>query len=170
MNSSYMKEGRFRFDFSSAISKYKPDDCTLNGLGGVDFVVELEDKFLFIELKDIENNKVPREQKKEWIERLKVRKENLFLMDLGVKFKDTLIRRWAKEENFDKPIWYLIIIEFKEMNAAQKIKLSEELSGKLPTCIKAKFGFKKEIRIKRRMILSIKDWIEKFPEFQVTEI
>ncbi|MTK11717.1 MAG: hypothetical protein F8N39_06380 [Clostridiaceae bacterium] len=170
MSSPYLEEGRFRFDFSNALSKYKADDPTLNGLGGVDFVVELNDKFLFIELKDIENSKVPAEKKKEWIEKLKVNKENLFLIDLGVKFKDTLIRGWAREENFDKPIWYLIIIQLKELDAVQKIKLTEDLTGKLPTTLKAKFGFKKEIKIKQRMILSIEEWKEKFPQFQVTEI
>lgn len=170
MNSPYLEEGRFRFDFSNALSKYKADDPTLNGLGGVDFVVELEDKFLFIELKDIENNKVPVEKKKEWIEKLKINKENLFLMDLGVKFKDTLIRTWAREENFNKPIWYLVIVELKELDAAQKIKLSEDLMGKLPNSLKKKYGFKKEIKIKQRRILNINEWKEIFPQFQVTKI
>lgn len=170
MSSSYLEEGRFRFDFSDAIHKYKADDPSLNGLGGVDFVVELQDKFIFVELKDIESSKVPLGNKKEWIEQLRINQGKLFLLDMGVKFKDTLIRRWAKEESFNKPIWYIIIIQLKELDAAQRIKLGENLTGKLPTCIKPKHGFNKEIKIKQRMVISIEGWKEMFPQFQVDEI
>lgn len=46
MSKSSLIEGRFCFDFSKSILAYKADMPTFNGLGGVDFVIELEDKFI----------------------------------------------------------------------------------------------------------------------------
>ena len=169
MSEAFLTEGRFCFDFSKAICAYKADMPTLNGLGGVDFIIELADQFIFIELKDLEHKKVPSDNRAEWVRKLKITKENLFLSDLGVKFKDTIIRKWANNEEFDKPIYYIVILELNVIDAALKMKLSEDLSGKLPTCISEKYGFKKNIRIKRREIINIKDWEKKYPEFSVRE-
>ncbi|MBF0120186.1 MAG: hypothetical protein HQK79_15230 [Desulfobacterales bacterium] len=162
-------EGRYIFDFGN-IPVDKADIPTYNGLGGVDFIIELKDRYMFIEVKDLENKNVPPENRAEWIRRLTIRNDNPFLTDLGVKFKDTIIRNWAKNIEFNKPIWFIVILQLYKLDARQKAKLSEDLSGKLPTCILERKGFKKNIIIKRREVISIEDWKNKYPEFPIQEI
>lgn len=163
MNENLFIEGRFCFDFGKGNAAHKADTPTLNGLGGVDFIIECENRFMFVEIKDLEDRRVPYENRKEWVEKLKIRKKNPFLIDLGVKFKDTIIRKWAKEEDLNKPIRYIIILQLNAIDAKHKMKLAEDLSGMLPTCISEKYGFKKEIVIERGEILSVKDWLERYP-------
>jgi hypothetical protein len=170
MNDRYFREGRFSFDFEKSLSASKADLPYLNGLGGVDFVVELEDRFIFVEVKDLDNKRVPSNERLEWIEKLKITKDNPFLNDLGVKFKDTVLRKWAKNVELDKPVYYIIILQFDAIDALQKTKLAEDLSGKLPTCINEKYGFCKNLQIKRREILSVEEWQDKYSEFPVKEV
>ena len=170
MNGCKLSEGRFSFNFEKSILSVKADNPTFNGLGGVDFIIELEDRFVFVEVKDLEDKRVPPEQRAEWVRKLKIGKDNPFLIDMGIKFKDTVLRKWANNEEFDKPIWFTVILQLNDMDAAMKIKLSEDLSGKLPTCIGEKYGFKKNLRIKRREIISVDDWQNRYPEFPITEV
>lgn len=170
MNDKVLQEGNCCFDFSCCIAAYKVDMPTYSGLLSVDFIVELEDKFLFIEVKNIDNPKTPAEERKEWIERLKIQKSNSFLFEMSVKFKDTILRKWANEESLDKPIWYIIVLQFAAIDAKSRIWLAENLSGHLPTCFTKKNGFKKTIKIKHWDILNVDDWKEKYPEFPLTEV
>lgn len=169
MSNNCICEGRYCFDFSKSIKAYKGDSPTLSGLGGVDFIVELENKILFIEIKDLENKKVPKEQRIEWIKKLSIVKENSFLIDLGIKFKDTIIRNWAQNIDFTKPIDYIVILQLKSLDAAMRLKLSEGLDGRLPTAIKEKYGFIKVLQIKKKEIITIDDWDKKYPQFPVSE-
>lgn len=169
MNETFFTEGRFCFDFRKSNAAYKVDIPSLNGLGGVDFIIECENRFMFVEIKDLEDKRVPSENRRKWIEKLKISNDNPFLIDLGVKFKDTIIRKWAKEEELNKPIWYIIILQLNAIDAAFKLKLAEDLSGRLPTCIGRNYGFKKEVIIKRREILSVEDWLKRYPEFPIEE-
>lgn len=167
MSTKCLREGRLSFDFREGTLAYKADNPTLNALGGVDFVIELEDKFIFVEVKDVENKNAIPEERAEWVRELKIEKKNPFLRDMGVKFKDTVLRRWANGEELDKPIWYIVLLELNSIDAVLRSKLSENLMLWLPNCINKKYGFKKELCIKRREILNIDGWKKKFPEFPI---
>lgn len=166
MNDVTFIEKRLQFTFP-CIAAEKGDEPQLNGLGGVDFVVETENKFLFIEVKDLENPGVPTTERVKWRQRLLYDKDNPFLIELGLKFKDTILRRWGRELSFDKPIHYIVLLEFNALDSRQKEKLTADLSGQLPMTITQKHGFTRNIRIKHREILSIADWQKKYREYTI---
>ena len=125
-------ESRLHFVFP-CLSAKKGDEPQLNGLGGVNFIVETEDKYLFIEIKDLENPSVPNNERIEWRERLIINKNNPFLMELGLKFKDSVLRCWGMGMDFDKPIIYIVLLEFNALDDKIKAKLTDDLTGHLPT-------------------------------------
>ena len=169
MSNFTFSENRLHFTFP-CVNAEKGDTPQLNGLGGVDFIVELDDKYLFVEVKDLENPNVPKEERIEWRERLFINKNNPLLTELGIKFKDTILRRWGMDLAFDKPIHYIVLLEFNVLDSKLKAKLTADLSGHLPTALTAHHGFHKNIRIKRREILSLTDWREKYKAYAVEVI
>lgn len=96
-----------------------------------------------------------------------INKNNPLLIELGLKFKDTILRRWGKDLVFNKPIHYIVLLEFAALDSKLKAKLTADLSGHLPTAITLGHGFTKSIRIKRREILDLADWQERYEEFKV---
>ncbi len=166
MNRVVLIENRLRFTFP-CVTAEKADVPQLNGLGGVDFVVETDNEFLFIEVKDLENPHVPKEELIRWRERLLIAHNNPLLIELGIKFKDTILRRWGMGLTFDKPIHYIVLLEYAVLDSRLKAKLTADLSGHIPTSLTARHGFTKHIRIKRREILNIEDWREKYRDYTV---
>ncbi|MBZ9626065.1 hypothetical protein G9F71_024990 [Clostridium sp. FP2] len=63
-------EGEYSFDFSESLNAYKADNKTRAWLKSVDFIVETEKTFLFIEVKNVDNKNTPKEQTKQWLEKL----------------------------------------------------------------------------------------------------
>lgn len=159
-------EGRLIFTFP-CLTFEKADEPQTNGLGGVDFVVELEDMFLFIEVKDIQNPKTPQSEIDRWKTKLNHSKDNPFLIEVGGKFKDTIIRRWGREMTFDKPIYYIVLLEFDELDSRLKTKLTSDLAGQLPTSVNRIDGFVRNIKIRGREVLNISDWREKYSIFPI---
>lgn len=170
MNSKCFIEGEYCFDFVNSIAAFKADEPTYCGLLGVDFIVELSDKFLFVEVKNIDNTKTSNEERKKWMEQLKTQKNSPFLFEMGVKFKDTILRNWANENYFNKPIWYIVLLQFNRINAATRVWFTEQLSGYLPTCFNKRNGFTKVVQIKKRAVLNINEWHKAYPEFSITAI
>lgn len=99
--------------------------------------------------------------------KVKISNNNPLLVDLGVKFKDTIIRMCANERNIDKPIYYLVLLEFDMLDAFLKTKLTDDLSGYLPTCINSQYGFERNVKIKTREILYLSDWDVKYPHISI---
>ena len=85
-------EGDLRFDFSKAVNAKKFDDSS-HGLSycmkAVDFIVELEDRILFVEAKDPQHPKSTPEQRKSFLEKLKSRE--LINNELVPKCRDRFI-------------------------------------------------------------------------------
>ncbi|MDO8840970.1 MAG: hypothetical protein Q7J09_03250 [Methanocalculus sp.] len=121
-----MQEGNLQFNFQGAIGGFKFDEQiqdkpTYHGLShcmkAVDFIVEMEDHYLFVEVKDFSKrtNKHNDEEKK-------------IIDALRFKFRDTLLYRFA-EEKLDKPVRYYCLIE---LDNAQVLYIMKELKRLLP--------------------------------------
>ena len=64
-------EGNLQIDIADAIDgrKFDGDDHGLTCMKAVDFIVELEDRYLFIELKDPDDPQATPERRKKFIEK-----------------------------------------------------------------------------------------------------
>jgi len=123
-----LQEGMLQFDFVDAIDAFKFDEqartlATYHGLShcmkAVDFVVEYNDHYLFVEIKDPQDpNRYGSEQDK-----------SALIKNLTTKFRDTFLYRWA-EDKLDKPVRYQCLVE---LDNAQTLYLMNQLKNQLPT-------------------------------------
>lgn len=123
-----LREGTLQFDFAGAIDAFKFDEqnpalVTFHGLShcmkAVDFVVEYDDHYLFVEIKD------PRDPNRYGSEQDK----SALIKNLTTKFRDTFLYRWA-ENKLDKPVRYQCLVE---LDNAQTLYLMNQLKNQLPT-------------------------------------
>jgi hypothetical protein len=125
-------EGNLQVDFSAFATAERFDGITVYGLKAVDFVAESESIMFFIEIKDYQNPKSPEENRKTDLEMLKNAKSE-FCMEMGMKFKDSLLRLYANGRPPVKQVKFLLFINLDEFAAFERGKLKAKISGYIPT-------------------------------------
>jgi len=80
----------------------------------VDFVVELKDVYLFVEVKDPANRDTSDESYDRFTQNLL--KGGALDWSLVLQFRDTFLYRWA-EKKLDKPVCYVCLIELRNGDA-----------------------------------------------------
>lgn len=110
----------------------KFDDAAVHGLShcmkAVDFIVELDDRLLFIEFKDPDHPMANAKDRGRFIRKLLAGQID---GDLKTKFRDSFLYEWASGR-VDKPIYYLVLIGAAELSAADLLARSDALEGQLP--------------------------------------
>jgi len=163
MSDKILKEGRFEFDFSKSIAAFKADSPQYHGLSAVDFIVETDDTFLFIEVKDPEHPKS-----------LKFGNPEKFIADLenpimiSRKFNDSLLKEFAKGKEFQKPVICILILEWSKYDSEQRIKIFENISSTIPKFKEDSFPKIAEMNFKG--LHNITSFSEAFPMFKITEV
>lgn len=156
-----LNEGRFMFNFTSCVNAFTADKPQYNGLSAVDFIVETDEKFLFIEIKDPDN---PQAQKfknaKNFIEELESPAK------ISGKFKDSLLKELAKGETFVKPIEYILVLECESLNSAQRHRIFTQVSCAVP---QFKEAFFPAIKSASFSLFDITSFQKSFPLFKVTQ-
>ncbi|HIE39950.1 MAG TPA: hypothetical protein EYP76_00780 [Thiomicrorhabdus sp.] len=161
-----LTERHFEFDFSSAIDAFKFDETNNNlwnyhGLSdcmkAVDFIIECEDKWVFIEVKDykVPNQSCPTDFSQQ-------EEKDKLLKNLVGKYRDTFLYRWA-EGKIDKPVQYICLINIEKPLVSY---LMNELQRKLPA---GKKGLRWRYGIAQSaVVVNIESWNEKFSDWPVT--
>ena len=159
-----LKEGSLQFNFTGALHAFKFDEpnssleATFHGLShcmkAVDFVVEYEAYYLFVEIKDPPHSGRydTSETKRELIR------------NLVQKFRDTFLYRWA-EKKLDKPIRYQCLVE---VDNALTSYLIDQLKKQLPTGIGSRRW--QQPLATSCVVVNREKWNQSFPEMQVTRI
>ncbi len=120
----------FEFDFQDAIDGFIFDekDCSherfhgfSHGMKAVDLVVELENDYLFVEVKDFHTPEKYREGDC----------FNHLRESLKYKYRDSFLYRWA-EKKVDKPIRYLCLLTLEN---ALISRMNKEIKNQLPAGI-----------------------------------
>ena len=110
-----LTEADLQFDFTSAVSARKFDDET-HGLShcmkAVDFVVELPDRILFIEVKDPNHPCAQQKNVKNFIESLK--SDALINESLVPKCRDSYLYELSMG-NINKPVYYYVLIAWDKL-------------------------------------------------------
>lgn len=131
-----LREGDLEFNFTNAIdaiefdemkkaNKHLPNYHGIGEMSRVDFVVEVDDAIVFIEIKDPDNPKAQEKGLESFYNDLNSGK----LSDIfASKFVDTFFFRWA-EDKLNKPIYYINLVTFDE---PLTVVLSDEIMKKLP--------------------------------------
>jgi hypothetical protein len=113
-------ESGYCFDFSKSLCAYVADRPTYDDLSAVDFVVETENNFVFVEVKNGDNKKATTESRRKFFESLL---SPAFPYQMGNKYKDVLLRRWAAKGSFEKPIICVFIFEFSSFAKTERKKV-----------------------------------------------
>ena len=159
-----LTERRFEFDFSNAIDAFKFDetDKTLSNYHGlscmkaVDFIIECDDKWVFVEVKDykVPNQSCPTDFSQQ------TEKDKL-LKSLVGKYRDTFLYRWA-EGKIDKPVQYICLINIESPLVSY---LMSRLQGQLPVG-KASSKWRDGIA-QSAVVVNIEAWNENFSDWPV---
>ena len=126
-------EGDLQVVFHNVEDAQKFDDVIisekLNGcMKSVDFIVDLPDRYLFIEFKDPQHPKSKSKQQKRFIKDFQSGSLN---EDLKIKYRDSLLYEWAVGRA-DKPVYYLVLIALDTLTAAELNAKLDDLKRKLP--------------------------------------
>lgn len=154
-------EADLNFNFSDAINAIKFDDSEhelTHCMSAVDFVVELSEAYLFVEVKDPSN---PEACNRESFD-TKLRDGKL-QKSIVKKFRDSFVYRWA-ENKLEKPVHFLVLITLDE---AQLNNVQDQLQRELP--------FRGSSRWSRQMaascqVINIDAWNRNFPRWPVRRL
>ena len=124
-------EGDLQINLGNALNARKFDGAD-HGLShcmkAVDFVVELSDRYLFIEIKDPQHPKARPENREQFM-----RDFNSGLLDeeLKYKYRDSLLYEWAAGR-VDKPIHYYVLVAIDDLDDIAFQHKTDDLARKLP--------------------------------------
>lgn len=158
-----IQEDDLEFNFSDAIDAIKFDDhehALTHCMKAVDFIVELSEAYLFVEVKDPSHPKALIHNVEEFQENINSGK---LREDLVKKYRDSFVYRWA-EEKLEKPIHFLSLITIEE---ALLRNFQDELHQNLPFT-----GPVRWIRpiVQSCHVINIDAWNRNFPKWPVRRL
>lgn len=161
-------EGNIQITFSKFVKAEKFDDKN-HGLShclkAVDFIVELIDKILFVEIKDYQHPDSSQANRDNDIANFSSGKID---SDLAQKYRDTFLYEWACE-NLKKPIYYYVLIGIDSMTEADLLTRSDALKRFLPQN-GPKSGVWKKTIVKDCMVFNIATWNKHLSEYECLRI
>ncbi len=156
-------EGNLRITLPRVVHWRKLDDPATHGLlhrhmKAVDFVVEMRDRMLFLEVKDPEHPEAPADRSEGFIRRFL---DTELDTDLVRKFRDSLLYEWACEQ-VDKPIHYWIVVAIERLADPALSSRSDDLSRKLPVAKAVPDRWRRRI-VEDCRVFNIRSWNEALP-------
>jgi len=157
-------------DFTDALDGFvfdqmKPTLPNFHGIAvmhRVDFIVELPDAWLFVEVKDPGNPKAQAEGLHKFFTELN---NGTLGNTFAGKFMDSFVYRWA-EEKTNKPIHYISLVT---LDAALLLNLSDEIAKKLPPMGMPTPRWQRQL-FANCQVFNIETWNENFPKWPVTRL
>lgn len=131
----------------------------------VDFVVELSDKVLFIEIKEPQHPRAKLANATSFISRFQSGKLD---EDLKYKYRDSFLYEWAAGQ-VNKPIYYWVIVAINSLSPADMLTRTDALKRKLPLNGPSS-GYWKNRIVADCTVVNIQRWNNSWPNFQATRI
>jgi hypothetical protein len=166
-----LRERDLEIDFTDAIDaivfdQMKADQPGYHGIAQmhrVDFVVELEEAILFVEVKDPGNPKAQVEGLAKFHGELQ---DGTLSDTFAAKFIDTFLYRWA-EECLQKPVHYISLVTFED--SALLPSFSDEIAKKLPPMGKSVPRWKRQLA-ENCQVFNIELWNQSFPKWPAARV
>ena len=126
-----MQESNLQVTITGEVDAWKFDDES-HGLShcmkAVDFIVELPDRYLFLEFKDPKHPSAQQQSKEKFIKEFK---GGVLDEDLKYKYRDSLLYQWASARA-DKPVHYFVLVADDALTAVELTVRTDALARKLP--------------------------------------
>ncbi len=131
----------------------------------VDFIVELSESYMFIEVKDPDDPNSSEMGRQEFLENFRVGGLD---EDLKQKYRDSFLYEWARGRA-DKPIYYFVLIAHGDLDGDILSLRTDELRRKLPVTVPSGLDWQRPI-VKDAAVLDLAAWNRAFPQFPVERI
>ena len=128
---STFTEDDLQITFTNVVSARKfdrPGHGLSHCMKAVDFIVELPDRYLYIEFKDPQN---PAGSDPEGGSYLQQFKKGQIDKKLQSKYRDSFLYEWA-EGRADKPVYYLVLVALDTLTSLHLLQRQKALQQKLP--------------------------------------
>ena len=129
----------------------------------VDFIVELSDRFLFIEFKDPQHPQATPESRQEFISSLE---SGSLDEELKYKYRDSFLYEWAAGR-VGKPVYYMALVALDALTSAELDRRTNDLKRKLP--VSGTSSWTRPI-VQDCAVLNINSWNARFPDLQVSRL
>ena len=163
------QEGELQIDFPIDANVRKFDDQQAHGLQhcmkAVDFIVEQDDRVLFIEFKDPDHSRARDDSSVEFRDRFTSGKLD---EDLKYKYRDSFLYEWASG-NTKKPIFYYVLIGMKSLTKADLLARTDELKRKLPLDGPRSGAWNQQF-VKGCVVFNLQTWNQFLTDFPVSRI
>lgn len=165
-----VRERDIEIDFTNAIDTLVFDQMNAgqsnyHGIGEmhrVDFIIELDEAILFVEVKDPSN---PNAQEK-GLQKFRNELNNGTLSStFASKFIDSFFYRWA-EDKLSKSVHYLSIVT---LEGEVLPSFSDEIAKKLPSAGKSSQRWQRH-PVQNCQVFNLETWNENFPKWPVTRV
>lgn len=120
---------RIRFPSGIKVIKFDGGEHGLSHcMKAVDFIVELQDKYIFIELKDPQHPKADEKAVKHFMDELQ---SGVIDRKLTQKFRDSFLYRWATKAE-EKPVFYYVLLAIDTLDHGMLTHRTDKLKQELP--------------------------------------
>ena len=131
----------------------------------VDFIVEFDNKYLFIEFKDPQQPGATEERRKKFIETFK--RGNLD-NDLKYKCRDSFLYEWASGRA-NKPIYYFVLIALDSLQSRDLAARTDAMQRELPINGPGGTPWNRPF-VSQCIVFNIESWNRRFPSYQIKRL
>ena len=156
-----LTEGNLQIDFRGAVDGRKfdgPDHGLDHCMKAVDFIVELPDHYLFVELKDPQHPRATPTSRAGFSRKLHSGELD---EDLKHKYRDSFLYEWASRRA-EKPIDYRVVIALDTLDEAHLLTRTESLMRALPQRGPNNRPWRREV-VRACGIFNLASWNRQFP-------
>lgn len=164
-----LSERDLQITLPAGVSGRKFDDGATHGLShcmkAVDFIVELDDRILFIEFKDPDDPTAPSERQRLFMEEYR---SGSLDSKLKAKYRDTFLYEWGSGRA-TKPIYYLVLIGASILSEAELLARTDALKRQIPVLGPGDKPWKKPF-VSGCAVMNIEAWNKALPQYPVSRL
>ena len=161
-----LREGDLQMSIDDALNARKFDGES-HGLShcmkAVDFVVDLPERYLFMEFKDPDNPGTRPENRREFIQEFQSGELD---EELKYKYRDSFLYEWAAGRA-EKPVRFYVLVALEELTTVNLQARTQGLRSKLP--VGGPSSWTRPIA-EDCAVFNLVSWNERFPDFQVSRL
>ena len=155
-------EGNLEITFKNVVTVRKFEGHGLTCMKAVDFLVELQDRFLFIEFKDpFQSQSFLRKYKERF-------KAGQLDQDLKYKYRDSFLYEWAAGRA-KKPCFYYVLVALDSLKSTHLLRRTTALKYALPEGLPSQSQWIQPI-VDGCGVFNIGKWNKWFPNFPIRRV
>ena len=163
-----LTEGNLQILFPAGVNVRKFDDDK-HGLShcmkAVDFIVELKNRYLFIEFKDPQHSKGQKRDREKFMQEFQ---SGSIDEDFKYKYRDSFLYEWASDRA-KKPIHYYILLAMDTLTDADLIARTDDLKRKLPVEGPQSGAWKRNL-VAGCMVFNLATWNKYLKDYPVSRV